>query len=658
MPRPRGLALLPLLITCVLALVPEGAGASAAWTAPAAIGGTYQGAGTLPHVALGPDGTLAAIWTESIGAKQLLRVQVKPPGAPLGAPETVSPAGVDASQAQVGVDASGEVIVSWIAYDASDSNRLRAYVAIRPPGGPFGAPAAASPPANDIIYPSVTPELAVAPSGDAVLAWGDSVTQRAWYATRAAGGSFGTAVKLPSESGGGVGSVAVGAARNGAAIVGWMDATSSASGIGTVVRPSAAAPFGSPSQVSVDPAEFAGAVGVAVDPSGDAAAAFDSVDRATLSKQHMNAAVQPAGGSWTTPDVLSTTSTNGWKYPPNVTLDDLGTASVEWFDGVPNPRSLRVASRPRGGGFVPAVALAQNIGATWDLTAHPGGGALATWDDLATGNLSLATLPAAGGFGTPVWSSPAVALLAGNISTDLRGWADDAGDTVLSFFGGDQQMHYLALDGTGPHLDALQIPTAPVAGTPAVFSVAPRDDWSALGITTWSWGDGTSDSAGPSVTHAFPAPGDYTVTVTARDTLGNQTTATRQVTVAAPPPDRTAPVITGLRLTQTVFRPGPRATAIDAATHRPRRPAGTSLRFTLSEPAGVTITIQRRGRRRWVAAGTLHRRGLAAGALSVAFSGRVGKRALKPGAYRLTVRATDAAGNVSAPHTVAFTISR
>jgi hypothetical protein len=39
-------------------------------------------------------------------------------------------------------------------------------------------------------------------------------------------------------------------------------------------------------------------------------------------------------------------------------------------------------------------------------------------------------------------------------------------------------------------------------------------------------------------------------------------------------------------------------------------------------------------------------------------SGRVGRRALTPGAYRLEVTATDAAGNRSRPVTASFRIAR
>ncbi len=67
----------------------------------------------------------------------------------------------------------------------------------------------------------------------------------------------------------------------------------------------------------------------------------------------------------------------------------------------------------------------------------------------------------------------------------------------------------------------------------------------------------------------------------------------------------------------------------------------------------------RRKRRctRYVTVGTLKRRGLQ-GVNRVVFTGRIGRRALKPGSYRATATAKDAAGNVSRPSVAAFTIAR
>jgi PKD repeat protein len=51
---------------------------------------------------------------------------------------------------------------------------------------------------------------------------------------------------------------------------------------------------------------------------------------------------------------------------------------------------------------------------------------------------------------------------------------------------------------------------------------------------TWSWGDGSPNSAGNSATHAFASSGTYTVTYTAADDDGVAGSATTTVTVMTP----------------------------------------------------------------------------------------------------------------------------
>jgi hypothetical protein len=60
---------------------------------------------------------------------------------------------------------------------------------------------------------------------------------------------------------------------------------------------------------------------------------------------------------------------------------------------------------------------------------------------------------------------------------------------------------------------------------------------------------------------------------------------------------------------------------------------------------------------RFQAAGKLTRSGVA-GKNKLAFSGRLGRKALKPGTYRATLTAVDAAGNKSARRTVSFKVVR
>ncbi|HEX8207934.1 MAG TPA: hypothetical protein VF587_17855, partial [Solirubrobacteraceae bacterium] len=98
-----------------------------------------------------------------------------------------------------------------------------------------------------------------------------------------------------------------------------------------------------------------------------------------------------------------------------------------------------------------------------------------------------------------------------------------------------------------------------------------------------------------------------------------------------------APVLTDVGLSKRAFRRG----------------RSTTLRVTSSEAAKLTIRVTRRGAQR----GTIVR-DVRAGANRFALRARAGGRRLRPGRYRLTVVATDAAGNVSAPRRVLMRILR
>jgi hypothetical protein len=122
-----------------------------------------------------------------------------------------------------------------------------------------------------------------------------------------------------------------------------------------------------------------------------------------------------------------------------------------------------------------------------------------------------------------------------------------------------------------------------------------------------------------------------------------------------PAADITAPLVSGFRASPATFAIGRARTAVAARTAR-----GTRLRYTLSEPARVTVAIKRAVRRgghiRYRMIGALKRTGKS-GANSIRFTGRIGKRALRPGRYRAVIRAADPAGNRSAPKTIRMRIA-
>ncbi len=112
----------------------------------------------------------------------------------------------------------------------------------------------------------------------------------------------------------------------------------------------------------------------------------------------------------------------------------------------------------------------------------------------------------------------------------------------------------------------------------------------------------------------------------------------------ADPGDLTVPTVRDLTLRPTSFRRGRRS----------------RISWRQSEPARVSFRLERlQGRRaRWVRLRGSFRRSGAAGANRLRFAGRLGRRLLTPGRYRVVGVARDGAGNVSVPARAAFRIVR
>jgi PKD domain len=232
--------------------------------------------------------------------------------------------------------------------------------------------------------------------------------------------------------------------------------------------------------------------------------------------------------------------------------------------------------------------------------------------------------------------------------------------------GGTTRLNVAGFDPVPPRLDSFSVPGA--VNNPISFSMSPFDVWGPV-TTSWDFGDG-STAPGTQVTHAFPTPGQsYNVTVTASDAAGNSASASA-VTVPNAPPG-----LDRLSMLRRVFAVARSRTAIEAATRPPKR--GTAFRYRVSEPARVTIRIERvlSGRRvgstcrrptarlrkrprcrRYVSAGRSLVRNVPAGRVTTKFSGRIGRRALRPGRYRATLVAADRLGLFSPTRTITFRV--
>jgi multidrug resistance efflux pump len=94
-----------------------------------------------------------------------------------------------------------------------------------------------------------------------------------------------------------------------------------------------------------------------------------------------------------------------------------------------------------------------------------------------------------------------------------------------------------------------------------------------------------------------------------------------------------------------------------ARGRRGRGPTGSTITWLMNEKASVTLAVQRISRGRHVAVMTLKRTGIR-GENTVRFSGRVGRRTLRPGRYRVRITARTPDGRHVGPRTLTFTVVR
>ena len=190
-------------------------------------------------------------------------------------------------------------------------------------------------------------------------------------------------------------------------------------------------------------------------------------------------------------------------------------------------------------------------------------------------------------------------------------------------------------------------------GTAVALSATPQPGSSFAGWSGACTGIGpctVTMSTSRSVTATFNLIPDTTAPET--NITGGPDGDTSDTTPTFTPADVLAPAVGTFRLSRTVFRAARSGPALAAAL------VGTRISLRLSEAANVTFRVARLAGGRSVRLRGRIVRSLPAGTSRLRYRGRLAGRALRPGRYRLIMRARDAAGNVSSVRRVAFTIVR
>ncbi len=390
-------------------------------------------------------------------------------------------------------------------------------------------------------------------------------------------------------------------------------------------------------------------------------------------RDSLKVATRAPGAAWSVPVTLARTDS---VEEPRIVLAGDGDATALWAQSTGAGRAIESALRPAGGAWQAPVTLSSaqlpyignGLDSGLQLAVDSEGDVTAVWRHeypKAGGGLSgVAVLESALRSAHGSWEPPAAIpgserrAGAGRLVENASGaaaevWACNAGTSYPLIVRG----------AVRPSADAPWQPAVDISevegGFPAV-AIAPD------GSVTAIWGQTAFTTPGP-------PPGLY---VSRYETARISPGAPQTNACASPAaPSAAGPVLSHVHMSHARFRAGRAATAITAAL-----PVGTDFLFHLSVPAGVRIELlrvatgQRRGRtcvsptRRGggrhaptcqllLGSGTLSRRSEQAGADRVAFSGRVGRRSLRPGAYVGRLVAVGA-GGASQAAALRFTIVR
>ena len=646
-----------------------------AFAAPAVAAGPAwldsQQISDVPHdgvdaaVAMTPDGTVIVAYEKRPhltgpapvrGSAQQLVVRQRPPDGSFGPEQVVDGIGLPLHP-KLGIDVTGRAVLAWI-------NGSTVNTAVAPPGGGFG---------DELSYGGETSpqdlNLGVDPGGAANLVWRDSATDLR-IGTRPVSGPLSPVRSLdtaqpPSGGTDHIEEVALAEGPGGDAVAVWkhevFDGMNSTEILDAARKP-ADGSYESPLQLrSVSGSgDDVNAPAIGVDPYGNALVAWTRGFGTTK----VEARYWPGAGSPGSVEFPSSVPGVGTDAnDPAVAFDSLGAAVVGFTSRVGGNNASQYTQRSPTGVYGPAGTLGtgSTIGDLHLASAGSQGEIVAGWVQGDAGE--VAVKPVDGDF-SPSHQVSAAA----DVNDGVKPAVDRANNAVVAFTQTDAGIPHIyaaGYDAAPPVLDLPSFPTRAVARVPLNVSFSPLDVWSGVAVASWTFGDGTPAVPASSTSHTYAKPGTYPVQAYAADALGMNSYVVGNVNVVS--------FLGSFGITTRTFAVGKRRTAVSAVKH------GTTFRLTLGTPATLRIKIAlktrgvrvgkrchaatrrlTRGKRRrsctlYRSKGTLVRHGLV-GAARLPFSGRIGRKALKPGRYRATGIATDSAGHTSTKSNVTFRV--
>jgi len=366
-----------------------------------------------PQLALDAAGDAVVAWTNLAGSQSVVEVVTKPAGGHWSESRQLSAPGEEAqSPPQVAIDPAGDVTVVW-----SDGSPRQLRGVDKPAGGEWSEPESISPPGDD----AREPQLAVARSGEAFVAW----------CSGCGGSNYGGVVRMASRVPGGS----------------W-----------------------SPAQDLSPSTRTARGPRIAVDPAGDVTAAWYY-----KSSARVQAAYQPAGGTWGNPVPLSEEGAEV-KAPPAIAIDAGGDAIIAWEAVVKDvgiTPVVQAAVRPRGSGWGPAANLGPPSGGSSEALVaamDPAGNGLVAYRAAHEGGLRAVDYlakPTSGTSPAPRLTTTAPVSPSKYLGLHIQGYA--AAASTVSVFTNSTCSGTPVASGSGSELGYPGLATSVRASTATLF---------------------------------------------------------------------------------------------------------------------------------------------------------------------------------------------
>jgi chitodextrinase len=677
------------VVAAALFVLPSTAGAATGFVADDKLSGDVDA--DSPAMAFAPNGYAVAVWVEKKQDEEAVRVSVRPPAGEWSDPQQLESSSGAVSVLSGAVNDRGEAVVAW--QKAAPMTVGHVVVATRSGHSSFGAVETLS---NGVISQVVSPAVGIDATGEVtLLTYSAPAVEARTFSIGASLLAARTEILAPNCI---LAQPQLAVAPSGDAVTGFhcTGAVFALRRNGTWTTSPEVMDINRGFCPTPSPGTYYNPLKVAIDAQGHAAGVMERealtvfCDPENSSVEYSYTLVVPVNGVMTPVPGPPVTTGHADLHTTEILAPDVSIAgndlAVSW--GAKTVGSSNTSAYQPKVRFFTAdgepVGTGQTIGSTPspsfirpDLTMSLDGRALIAWAQSEGGQtfaVASTRLPGDDRFGVPVPVS------VGSQPVDFVSAAiSDPGNGAVMFrqgMEGGQEIHVRGYDATPPTFDGIVLPVLVSAGVPAAFSATATDFWGPLSVI-WRFGDGgVASEMSPS--HVFAAQGEYTVIATIADALGNTVSQSGRVSVGPPlpSPPPLAPVLSKVSLTHSIFRVGAKPTPFVAA-RRKRRPVGTEFRYRLDRVANVTINLDRaipgywsgtkclaavrqRQRRKhcihYREVGELERMGKA-GLNRVRFSGRLGSRRLPVGRYRAIITAKTG-GVYSSPARLSFRIVR